>query len=193
MKNMLIVIAIVGSVSASAQLELGIKGGLNFPTLQLNGDSRISDITTANGSGYHLGAMLRIDLVFFYVQPEAVYTSTTSDYSFSVDGTDQRGTYTMQRLDVPIPVGFKLGPAAIFAGPVASFHLSSPDDIFNNSYKEATWGYQLGAGVRLGGFLAEVRYEGPFSDYARGAEVAGEYVDLDARQNLWIISVGFFF
>ncbi len=137
--------------------------------------------------------MLRINLVLLYVQPELVYTSTSSDYSFKVAGDDQSGTYNMQRLDLPIPVGIKLGPAAIFAGPVASFHLNSPDDIFNDSYKQATWGYQIGAGVKLFGFLAEVKYEGPFSDYAQGAEVAGEYVDLDTRQNMWIISVGYFF
>ncbi len=194
MKKLLFIAAMAFAITTQAQLlDFGIKGGANFPTLKLDGSSRISDVTTTTGSGFHAGAMLRVNVIFLYVQPELIYTKTTSDYSFKVDGTTQNGTYDMQRLDVPIPVGIKLGPAAIFAGPVASFHLNSPDDIFNDSYKEATWGYQIGAGVKLMGFLAEVKYEGPFSDYAQGAQVAGEYVDLDARQHMWIISVGYFF
>ena len=194
MKKLIVLLVVLVSLQANAQLlDYGIKAGVNFPTLQLSGDTKISEINTTNGSGFHAGAMLRINLLLFYVQPELVYTQTNSDYMFKLDGQDQTGTYAMQRLDLPIPVGFKLGPAAIFAGPVASFNLNAPDDIFNDSYKQATWGYQIGAGVKLFGFLAEVKYEGPFSDYAQGAEIAGEYVELDARQHMWIISVGYFF
>lgn len=195
MKRLFFLLAMIAiCFQASAQLlDFGVKAGANYPTLKLDGSSRISDITTTSGGGFHAGGMLRVNILFLYVQPELIYTKTSSDYSFKVDGMNQNGTYDMQRLDVPIPVGFKLGPAAIFAGPVASFNLNSPSDIFNDSYKEATWGYQIGAGVKLFSFLAEVKYEGPFNDYAKSAQVAGEFVDLDARQNMWIISVGYFF
>ena len=174
-------------------LNLGVKGGINVPDLKFDGHGQISDITTADGSGFHVGAMLRINLLVLYAQPEFIYTRTTTDFSFKSAGNDQQGTYVMQRLDVPIPVGVKLGPAAIFAGPVASINLDSPSDIFNASYKQATWGYQIGAGVKVFSFLAEIKYEGPFGDYAQGAQIAGQLIDVDTRQNMWIISVGYFF
>jgi hypothetical protein len=195
MKQTLFAVALFIAVSAQGQLlDFGVKGGVNFPTLKLDGNTQISDITTTTGTGFHAGAMLRINLLLIYLQPELIYTNTNTDFSFKVNGgATQNSTYNMQRLDVPIQVGFKLGPVSLFGAPVASFNLSSPDDIFNDTYKTATWGYQLGAGVKLLKFLAEVKFEGPFSDYAQGAEYAGQVVELDARQHMFILSFGYFF
>jgi hypothetical protein len=194
MKKVFFISLLTFAIGANAQLlDFGIVGGLNFVDLKLDGNSQITDITTENGGGLHIGAMARVNLVLFYVQPALLYTSTSSKFSLKADGIENAGTYDLQRIDVPIPVGLKLGPAAIFAGPIASFAIGSPSEIFNDSYKAATWGYQVGVGLKLLGILAEVKYEGAFSNQAKTATIGGEQFDLDARQSMVIVSVGYFF
>jgi hypothetical protein len=194
MKKYLILPLLAFAFSANAQLfNFGVKGGVNFPNLKISKNSSISDINTADGFGYHIGAMLRINVPFVYVQPEVLYTKTASDFSFMSNGTQTSSTYDMQRIDIPVMVGLKLGPAAIFGGPIASFNVSSPNDIFNNGYESSTWGYQVGVGLKLWRILGEIKYEGPFGDATTSAQIAGNSIPLDSRTSMLIVSVGYFF
>lgn len=194
MKRFFILGILLCSIAVNAQLlEFGVIGGINIPNLKMNGGSQITDITTENGTGYHIGAMARINLVFIYVQPQVLYTNTEAIYSLSANNTPNNGTYNMQFIDVPVPVALKIGPAGLFAGPVASFAVASPNEIFEDSYKSATWGYQVGASIKFLGFLAEVKFEGPFSNQATTAMIGGQEFDLKARQSMVIMSVGYFF
>jgi hypothetical protein len=195
MKQLFLLLATSIALTANAQLlEFGVLGGANFPNLKIDGGSSISDINIETGTGFHVGAMARINLVIVFVQPELLYTQTKSTYSFKADGVQQpESDYLLQRLDVPIPVGLKLGPVGLFVGPVASFTLNSPDEIFDNSYKSATWGYQAGANIKFLGFLLEAKYEGAFGDQATGATIGGQTFPMDTRQPMYIISAGYFF
>ena len=195
MKQLFLLLATSVALTANAQLlEFGVLGGANFPNLKIDGGSGISDINIETGTGFHVGAMARINLVVIFVQPELIYTQTKTNYSFKADGLQQAtSTYQVQRLDIPVPVGLKLGPVGLFVGPVAGFNISSPDDIFNDSYKSATWGYQAGANVKFLGFLIEAKYEGAFSDQATSATVGGQSFPMDTRQPMYIISAGYFF
>lgn len=196
MKKVILLAGIVMlSFAANAQvLAFGLKGGANFPNLKLKSNATISNINTDLGSGFHAGFMARIHLAIFYIQPELLYTRTSTAYSFSTSSTvDETGKYIMQRLDVPVMAGLKMGPFAIFAGPVASIALASPNEIFDNSYKTATFGYQAGVGLKIGQLLIEGKYEGPFGDQADGAVIGGDTYKLDARQSMWMLSFGYFF
>lgn len=193
MKRLLVALAACTAITANGQLlDFGLIGGVNFPNLKID-VANASAIEIGNGSGYHVGAMARINLAILFIQPELVYTNTKTDYSYDQNGVPQSSEYNLQRLDVPIPVGLKLGPVGLFVGPVASFTLSSPDDIFDDSYKTATWGYTAGANVKFLGFLVEAKYEGPLSDITTEAEIAGQTFAADTRQPMWILSVGYFF
>ncbi len=193
-KFILLFLIVTGSFAQAQLLDFGVMGGLNVPNFKIKDSSpSISDINLDSEAGFHIGAMLRINLVMLYVQPELLYTKVSTDYAFKADAVPTSGTYNLQRLDIPVPVGLKLGPAAIFAGPVASINLSSPNQIFDDGYKKATLGYQVGAGIKFIGILAEVKYEGAFHSHSGTAVVAGQEFDLDGRMNQLVISVGYFF
>lgn len=196
MKKLFVTLCVAVAFVANAQpLQFGVKGGFNLPNLQVKDNSDLANISTDQGAGFHVGAVLRIKIPGVYIQPELLYTQTNTDYEFShVNGTLQEdGTYKMQRIDLPIMVGFKLGPAALFAGPVVSFNIDSPNQIFDDSYKTGTWGYQAGVGVKLGKFLLEAKYEGAFHSHAESVEVADVKFDLDTRMHMVIFSAGMFF
>lgn len=194
MKKLLILSLVFCGFFAQAQIvNFGVKAGFNLPDFKIKNNPSISDINIDNGTGFHVGAMARIKLLGLYVQPELLYTKTSTDYAFNTSSEMQNGVYTTQRLDIPVNVGLKIGPAAVFAGPIASFNLASPDDIFEDSYKTATWGYQVGAGVKLKQFLLEVKYEGAFHSHTETAIISGNEFALDARMQMVIFSVGYFF
>ncbi len=193
MKKLFLLPLLALCITGNAQLlDFGVMGGVNFPNLKIEAKDA-SQVTIETGSGYHVGVMARINLVLVFVQPELLYTNCTTPYSYKYNGTTQKSEYNLQRLDVPIPVGLKLGPVGIFVGPEASFTLTSPDDIFNDSYKKATWGYVAGANVKFLGFLVEGKFEGPLSDVTEDAEIGGVTIPADTRQPMWTLSVGYFF
>jgi len=194
MKRLIILPFVIFALSSNAQLlRFGVKAGANFPNLVINKSTDLSNINTDNGAGFHVGGMMRINVPIVYVQPEVLYTNVSADNSFTENGTAVNGTYNMQRIDIPVMAGLKMGPAAFFAGPIASFNLSAPDDIFKDGYNSATLGYQLGVGLKLLRFLVEVKYEGCFGDNTTSALVSSSTYPITSHMNMWIISAGYFF
>ncbi len=131
----------------------GLKAGLNFNS---NGDLRFDQVPTLNSDtkvGYHLGVWGKFgDQI--YLRPELIYTKTKSEYNG--DGFD------MQKIDLPVLVGLKLiGPLHAFAGPAFQYILDTELDGFSlgDVENDFTVGLQLGAGLNLGKFGVDLRYE----------------------------------
>ena len=160
-KTILLAVFALVSLAATAQTGsgFGIKGGLNY---NANGDyfdaaqDAIKD--PSRNVGYHIGVFGKIGNRL-YVRPELIYTKTKSDY----DGA----TFDMSKLDVPVLVGAKIiGPLHVFGGPAFQYILDSEfDGVSSNSIEnDFTVGLNLGAGVNLGKFGVDVRYERGFSN-----------------------------
>ena len=104
------------------------------------------------------------------------------------------------KIDLPVLVGFKIGPARINAGPVASVILSednTAEEIISDletMSNSATIGFQVGAGIDLFKFLTlDYRFEGGLSKYGDGIEVGDNTYPFDSRANIHLISVGVMF
>ena len=182
-------------------LDFGIKGGVNTSNIKFKD---ISDqvVANINGSsvnlGYHAGLFARLDLLFLYVQPEILYTRLNGEVEVEEkSGKTSTYDYNQNRMDIPVIFGLKIGPAGIFAGPVLSYNLQSPSEIFESSYKKGTWGYQVGAGVKLFSILIEAKYEGGFGTVADEATIpinGSDYTfDVDKRTPQVILSLGYAF
>ena len=103
------------------------------------------------------------------------------------------------RIDIPLLVGVKLGPARLNVGPVGSFVISETTDLtelepeFELFSSSMTWGFQAGLGLDISKISLDVRYEGSLSALGETFSVGGTDFPLDARPAQWIISVGFWF
>lgn len=197
------------SVSANAQLfQYGIKGGVNFSTLQMdqitgiNDGSQVYDLVTGESvTGYQFGLMTRINVVMLFVQPE-LYFTTTGGVVEQVyeDGANELLEVKFNRFDIPLLVGFKVGPARINVGPVGSAMISSTNELVEVSQDlesltgGLTWGYQAGVGIDLFKKLAiDLRYEGALSKYGDSFAVGGDDYALDARPTQVIFTLGYWF
>lgn len=162
-KTLLFAFAIVFTTFTFAQAGsgFGIKAGLNYAG---NGDyfdsTRDAFENPDRNAGFHVGFYGKIGNRI-YLRPELVYTSTKSGYD--------EGELKIQKLDLPVLLGTKvIGPLHVFAGPSFQYLLSTDfeaDQItFDDVENDFTVGINLGAGVNLGKFGIDLRYERGFSE-----------------------------
>lgn len=139
------------------------------------------------------GVYARFGRVIF-IQPEVLVS--TKGGSFDIVQNDQETPVTKtvnikySNIDVPILIGLKGGPIRILAGPVTSFRIGDNQrlrDAFqqytsnlNDAMSQATFGYQLGAGLDLGSFSLDVRKEGSFTNLA-SFQATGQASDGNAK------------
>jgi len=181
------VILIAMSITAKAQFNLGIKGGVNYSTIKSD------NLNSSSVTGYQAGVFARLGGAV-YLQPE-VYLSSSGGEFKSFDNT-YNGTVKFTNLNVPVLLGARFGPKnlnfRVMAGPEYISKLSQDQSLssnfnaaynnFGTAYKNNQLGYQAGIGVDIGAITADFRYQGYF-DHANDT--------YNQRLNLWALSVGF--
>lgn len=200
----------VGLTSAQA-FRFGVKGGLNYSTLNFD---EIKGIT-ANGNqynlqsddafqGFHIGVQTRIKFFNLFLQPEILFNTAggkvlVKDLAGGADYEEVK-SIKYNKIDLPVLVGVNLGPARLVVGPVASAILSSSSELndiipdLNTISKDATIGYQLGAGIDLFKILTlDYRYEGGLSKWGEKLKVGANEYPFDSRNHMHFISVGLMF
>jgi len=203
-----IIVAILALVLAAplfSQVKFGLKAGVstdftftNLDLSQANVDVILQNAKSAEW-GFQGGAFMRVSFAGFYVQPEFLLATATNSLTYEgvVDGqpVDELLEQKFTKLNIPVLLGFKLGPVRINAGPAASILLSEPADMVDiATYKTATFGYQAGVGLDLFKKLTlDVRYEGNLNQFGNDITIGGETFTLDDRTGALLLQVGFIF
>ena len=213
-KVILLLIALCLVAVARAQIDFGIKGGINTGWIRMDdlvvvedGVEEYSLEGVSNLSvGFHGGLMLRITLFKAYLQPEIYFSSTRGEvtvkdiHGFNPDRTEWVEQLKFGRIDIPVMIGYKAGPLRLNLGPVASILISDNAELldfegYKEKYKTATIGFQAGIGVDIiNKITLDVRYEGNLSKLGDSIDVGlGEPISLDTRASQLVISLGVFF
>jgi len=218
MKKILIasIAAMFFFATAEGQLfQYGIKAGVNFSKISMDDITNLQNnpaegsyklVTGESVSGYQVGIMTRVNILMAFVQPE-LYFNTNGGVVEKVfdDGSKALLDVQFNRIDIPLLVGVKLGPARINAGPVGTMVLNDdpfteiadavqdPDLATINS--GLTWGFQAGVGIDIFKKLAlDARYEGSLTRFGESYTTpGGQNFALDARPTQWIIALGWWF
>lgn len=202
MKKIILVIClfIAGSQLSQAQIQFGVKGGINY-----NSDSfsAVKDDVFSGAkskTGFHAGIWTRIKIpvIGFYLRPELVYTKLSNEVTYLPKGGAKTTTYDFQKIDIPVLLGKKIfGIGNVFIGPSFQYILSSDfslSDIKDVKSDGFTLGLQFGGGIELGKLGLDVRWERAFS----GVEstlvdtVAGN-TTFDTRVNQIIVGLSYKF
>ena len=199
----LLIMGVILGSNTNAQIRLGLRGGINtayFNATEVEaGDYNIEMINDAS-VGFHGGLMMQISFFGMFLQPELLFSSIGSE----VRVTDLQQDVTMIReqnynkLDIPVLVGKRFGPARVGVGPVGTIMLSSTSGLdefgIQEQFNSATFGYQAGVGVDLFDLLAlDLKYEGNLTRLGSGITVAGQEREFDSRSRQFIVSLGIFF
>ena len=164
---------------AMSQSGIGLKAGVNLTNITTDAGSLKNNINQSldTRTGFVFGAWGRIGKKKLYLQPELLVASKGGKVSITPlsGGSPELINVKYTNLDIPVLIGFKpLGFLRIMAGPVASVKLSEDkklkdalSDYTTNSgeaFATSTWGFQLGAGIKVLGFEIDLRREGGLSD-----------------------------
>jgi len=202
-KLFVIVLVALIALPAFSQINFGIKAGVTsttVPTYDISsGTSNIEALKNA-AFGFHVGAFVRLTVVGIYIMPEVVFASTTYDYNVTtVTGTAAQNQ-KFNKLEIPLLLGFKLGPIRINAGPAASVMINSPgalidDPNFKDMYRNATIGYQAGVGFDLFKRLTfDARYGGSLAKkFGNAVTIGTQTFTLDSREPTFMLSLGLMF
>jgi hypothetical protein len=203
-KLFVIVLVALIALPSFSQIKFGIKAGVTSSTVPnydvTTGTTNIEAVKNAT-FGFHAGAFLRLTLLGIYLMPEVVFASTTYDYDVTV-GTNPKSVMSQKfdKLEIPVLLGFKLGPIRINAGPAATVMINSPkalvnDTKFEDIYRNATFGYQAGVGFDLFKKLTfDARYGGSLAKkFGDSATIGGQTFKLDSREPTFMLSLGWMF
>lgn len=174
--------ALAGSFAMQAQgIDFGIKAGANFA--QFGGDLDSDGITS-----FHVGGALELNLVpSFSIQAEGLFSSVGGKAVYEEDGVG--GVARDLNLDyiaVPVMAKFYILPDrfSVMAGPQFSFLVNDADDLDAKGYDLAAAG-----GVELkiiAGLFAQARY-------TVGLNNVSDNTEIDVKNNVFQLSVGYYF
>jgi len=186
-----------GNVSF-AQFSLGIRGGINFSQLKTDNTQSIGvnlQQSLDTKTGYVGGIYARIGSKLF-LQPEVIFSAKGGSVNILKNGTSQTVAIEYTNFDVPLLIGFKIGPIRLNAGPMASFTVSnngldealkSVSSNLGESFKKASYGYQAGGGLDVGALSLDLRYEGSLSEISA---LSSSNINFSQKGNLWQLTLG---
>ncbi|MDX5422226.1 MAG: PorT family protein [Hymenobacteraceae bacterium] len=198
MRTFLLTICTFVALSMAAQAQsftLGIKGGISATNVDVkevrNDPWQYRD--PENITGYHAGAFTRLQVLGFFVQPEALLSSTGGRielFDSRNAGAAHTEKFTFTRLDVPLQAGYNLANLIrLQAGPVASILLSARQEgkTIDEYLNETDWGWTAGVGVDISRLTLDLRYE----------RISRKYTDVAQQSSLklsnqqYLLSVGY--
>ena len=199
---LMISLAFAFSQTSTAQLDFGVKAGLNYNSESIQSVSEDVFTGAESKTGYHAGVWLRFKLpiIGFYLRPEIVYTNLENEllYKISETAPSQTTSYNFQKIDIPVLIGKKFfGIGNVFAGPSFQYILNSDfslNDISEVDTDGFSVGLQFGAGIELGNLGIDVRWErGLNTIESTFLNALSERVTFDTRVNQIIIGLSYKF
>jgi hypothetical protein len=202
----LTILSLLISLNAGSQIRLGLRGGIstayfNARDIVVPNEYRIETIDNAN-IGFHGGFMAQVSFFGVFLQPELLLSTVGNEVRVSDlrenGAVEQIREQRFTKLDFPILAGMRFGPARLGIGPVGTIMLYTDSELedhpqIQERYRNATFGYQVGAGLDFSVFALDLKYEGNLTRLGSSMVVAGQERDFDARSRQVILSVGIFF
>ncbi len=217
------VLVIFQFTSEAQLLRFGVKGGVSSSKFSVD-NTTLEDIQTTQGVrdilieqgesklGLHFGVFGRVQITGLFIQPELLFTQTRGEFVINeIDPSNNEETiesFTEQKfnkLDIPVMVGWKFGPARVGLGPVASIMLSEKDGLMDKindmsdetvetGLNKAVFGYQVGVGLDILKFATiDFKYEGNLSKLGESINIGDQSFAFDQRNPQLIVSLGIFF
>ena len=204
----MLAVAMMFAQKADAQLQFGVKGGLNVSSISFNQDL----FDSSNRSGWFLGPTMKLStpILGLGLDASALYEQKSSQ----VENTKvQGGETTINQKSVIIPVnvrwGFGLGSMAsmfVFAGPPFGFNVGKDEftwtsrEDYQNTFqlKKSNLSVNVGAGVSL---LKHLQVTANYSiatgktGEAKVSKVIDDTYDTitTGKANAWQVSLAYFF
>lgn len=190
----LVVLALMFVSEAKAQINFGIKGGLNVTDMSLSNDV----LKSSNRTGFYIGPTVKFTLpvVGLGIDASALYDHRSAKVEAPEGGSE---TFKQQQIAIPINLryGFGLGDLAslfIFAGPQFGFNVGGDIDEINWEWKKSNFSVNVGLGLMLVNHL-QVNANYNIACGKTGEIKVPDAVEeaFDGKFNSWQIGLAYYF
>ncbi len=205
LSTLTLVLLMTCGLMAQGPISFGPKIGWNTSRLSTDYMDYVNQIK----NGFQGGLFFSIYMDKLYIQPEAYFSvkrglldTTIGDPTDPFGSVDMSQAITLTTVDIPMLLGYKLIDlklirARIWAGPVASYVLNKSYELsidgFDNSdkirkedFKDATWGFQVGAGLDVLFLTFDIGYEFGLEEFLTISSMD----DFNLTNNLFYVSLG---
>jgi len=205
----MLVFFLLATLPASAQVRLGVKGGLSTTdvpasTLLITDERAVDKFRLAVDNakyGIHLGMFVQAQAGHFFIQPELLFNTVTVDYSIEdlqLGGPALVRDEIYRNLDIPLMIGLKFGPVRLGGGPVGHLFLDSTSDLreypeYRQEFDKMTFGWQAGIGLDIWKLHLDARYEGNFNYGSDHMVFYGEKYHFSEKPSRILFSAGISF
>ncbi|MGL5273101.1 MAG: porin family protein [Phocaeicola sp.] len=182
---LLVIICLGLTLPAQAQLNFGVKGGLNVSKVSLSSSTFNPD----NRAGWFIGPMAELTLPIIGIGVDAAALYTQNELA-----TDDNSA-TLKTLEVPVNLKWTMGLGStlgiyVAAGPQFGFNIGNSYTDFWNLEKNNT-SFNIGAGVKLISHLQlGINYNFALSN---AAEIKINDEVISVKRNAWQISAAYIF
>lgn len=200
-----VVVLFLNTIDSFSQMRVGICGGVNIVNVKADdfiaaGSDYKIKFSSSSRMGYHAGVISQIKIWHLFVQPSLVYTNIRNDiYIENINTRDEDlREHVINRLDLPVLLGYKWSVFKIETGPVGTVILSDKSGLqeltdYDITLSTATIGFQAGFGLDVSKLSLDFKYEGNLSKLGNGIKVNGDQYNFDSRARQFIFSIGLFF
>jgi hypothetical protein len=197
MKNpfILIVIFSLSLLTANAQLEFGLKGGLSGSKLNLSEKPSFGYSNESNNTiNFGIYSRLLIPIVGIYIQPEVIFNSRASNFKVL---NEPAFFHKANYVDIPVLVGFRfLKLARVYGGPnfqiltkqLTEIPSNNPNYVKNELSKRST-GFQLGVGADLARLRVDLKWD--FNNASMGSPFTYKGNTPELTSRLITVQIGF--
>ena len=200
MKKLLLFFCFFTFLISSAQLDFGIKAGVNynsFNDLNITGGSFGTNefVDSKNSVGYHFGIFSQFNLTKFYVRTELIYVHNKGSFDSQFSNASN---FDLSTLELPVLVGFNIiKPLSFYIGPSLIYSLDSNfSDFFDLTIEnDLSVGFNIGANFVVDKFGIDLRYSSGFSEntasYLDDIPLDGNGYILDTRPSQFLLSLSY--
>jgi hypothetical protein len=202
---LLVAVAILFTAPASAQVKLGIKGGIDATSLKLNE----SVFDESNRVGFYVGPTLKftLPLVGLGVDASALYDQRSANVENSSDGS--KTSLDQKQIAIPINLRYSVGLGSlanffVFAGPQFGFNVGGDKKIsdYDWKWKDSNFSVNLGVGITLVNHLQlNANYniacgktgDATWNNTSKNVSESVTNKNFHARYNAWQIGLAYYF
>jgi hypothetical protein len=175
MKRILILVTAFMLLSVQGFSQFGIKGGLNFNSLEDINLRGVKDFDIGNSTGFNAGILykIKIPLVGLAIQPELIYSQTNSSINTEIAGwSNLNGDLKIGTLMLPVGlqwgIDLMLFRPFIQAVPYIGYTVNTQNKITNLNWNvdKFKYGIGLGAGLDIWKLQISGRYNWDLGDVA---------------------------
>ncbi|MCK5820999.1 MAG: PorT family protein [Bacteroidales bacterium] len=206
-KYIIIGLIVILPVLSLAQGPISFGPKIGWNTTQIS--TQYQDYIDQMKNGVQGGVYFSIYMDKFYIQPEAYFSlkrgsldTTIGNPVDPLESMDVSQSFAITSVDIPILLGYKLVDLKlirlrVWGGPVASYVLDKTytirldgleqnDIVSKNDFKDAVWGFQMGAGLDVLFLTFDIGYEFGLEEFMSISSLD----DLGFTNNMFYVSLG---